>query len=422
MPSIKILPKTFSGGSLKQLPDLMRGLAIDNARVTFAQMDLQKLTLDNQIKGVLPFILTHIPLPEKGDRDHEIPETFWNMAGDAVEAMQLIASKVNVVLDRFGLEEISNAGGTGHQVNEIKMDFSDETVVVAGENFGGQLRYLRDSLGALGNRVSDILVALGGERLKGNTGGSPKCNQIYPAIETRNGNYPVSLEELEVFLNDFNMDLSFIVSEWNLLVGVGEPGLELVTSVTFDEGIMTIPEIKTTQYAGEEVGQAPSNIEWVDAVTDLKHKVSILEVWTETLAETYAFPYTGQIPLRLGDPPENINKVEIKPSDIPHYDQGGTMTGVVANEVYGELTLIFDALQLMLTPINHALAMSGNTTIMDLVTNSAEPAVLMELSCEEIAEVLRTLDKSVACLGKAIETITSVQVSTASQSLKVIAG
>lgn len=421
MSSIKILPKTFSGGSLKQLPELMKGLAIDNARGAFAQMDLSKLTLDNQIRGVIPFTMTHIDIPKKTDREQVLPETFWNMAGDATEAMQSIAVKVNGVLERFGIEEIANANGHALSINEIKMEYLDETVQVAGENYGGQMKSLRDGLGALANRVSDVLVALGSERLDGNTGGSPKCNQIYPVLETRKGSHPVTLEEIEVFLNDFNMNMSFIVSEWNLLVGVGEPGMTLKTNVNFDEGVMTIPKIVTLDPVTDQV-ESMDTISWSNCVLAMQAELSVLEMWAGVIADKYAYPYTSQIILAEPPSPDDPHTVEVAVADIPSYEQDEALVGEAAENCYSDVSMICTALAYILSPINHALAMSGNATIIDLNIDVVDPLDDFVMPCKELAELLKTLNKSVACMGRAIETVTSAQISTVSQSLNVIAG
>ncbi len=428
MTALKITAKMFSGGNTKHLADVLRRFAIDNARLAFEQMDQPALLLDNKMKGVLPIELVAIPIPRKGVEEQEIPQTFWEMTLDASEAMQLIANQVNKILERFGIPEIANAKGVNRSIQPIMMLISDDPPEVHGHlNYAGAMSQLRDSLTAIANRISDIKVALGGERFKGNTFGSVKCNQIYPIMMDRKGGVGTNLRGISDFLDAFNENLFFLVGEWNLMLGTGEKNFTFTTDINFDDAIMSIPAIKTTSKI--ELQNFVGRGSWDGVIGGLGIQLRLLELLVEEIGQRYAIPVVMTFE-RLTDvtKPDEMTIWQSSliapkvPGDIAGELREFDQFDVIEDEdhqVFYALHSVNEALTALVMPINHALAISGHMTIVDVREPTKEPDKYMY--CSQLQEIINAQFRCICTLSKGLETVMSIQFDLEDKSLKAIA-
>lgn len=419
MNAVKITDKMFSGGSTKGLLDILRGLAIDNAINAFMTLDHEKLSLINETTGVIHVSFLPIPVPDRKSSDAPIPVSFWDMASDAVMAMQSIASSLNVVLERFGIKQINGAlppaVSTNASVKDVRMVISLDVEMHSGLNTGLQMVQLRDGMTVCGDRLNDIRAALGKERISGRIGGSDK-GKIFPLMEDRAGGVNASEKDVILFLNAFNANLSFIVAEWNTLVGHTIPGFEMVTDIKFDDGIITTPEFIVIEPATDQVVQ--SHLVWGKSLENLKIIVRRMEIEVIGLAKKHAMAYD-----------EKMADVEILTSGrklvINHdgFDRFvlGTVIGVDHSaKIVDDMTRLTKVMLGMMVPVNNALMMNGYTPVVDIFGNTEVPLNVYVLPLDGLTNHVESLWQSACNIGNAIMRVTNLKLDSETKSLRVI--
>lgn len=419
MSAIKITSGMFSGGNLKGLPEILRGLAIDNAQSAFEALDQKALHIANETTGAVTLNFTPILVPNRTSESTPIPLTFWDMAADAVLSLQVIATTMNVVLERFGINQLqgalSPAVNTHPTIKDVRLIVDLDQVTEEHLNTGLQMSQLRDGMLSCAERLNDIRTVLGKERVGGKIGGVDRGG-IQQLLIERSGGVGASEKEVVDFIVTFNANLSLITDTWNSLIGVSIPGYQVITDLNFDDGIIATPEFSILEPATDQTQTIGAL--FFSNLDQLSFVFREIEIQVKSLADKHATAYEEiltfiETPGGRSLTIAHNGFIDYHPEDVVDVENSSKIVGIIRG-----LTV---ALEGMVVPINNALMMNGYTPLVDVFGDTALELNVYVMPCNDLAKHIYSLWFAACNLATAIMRSTNIEREDTVKSLRVIA-